>query len=175
MAVASLPNGPSRLVIREEGDQPVGSAHQLVEVPEWWSAPSVFGLRVESEKLPDSVERPRMAGETDRNMTISYRPAVAEDPSIRHFRAGEKLQYEARFVNVTDGAAEIRIVRADSDVLVYSGKAESVNEGVVSGSYVIDGSLPPGSYELQLVVTGQDAKGQLYRGSEEIDFDLLQR
>ena len=103
-----------------------------MEVPEWWSAPSLFGLWVQPEKLPDFVVGPRMPGETDRNMTIGFRPAVAEDPAIRRFRPGEKLQYDAHMVNVTDAAAEIRIAHADSDVEVYSGNAESVLEGAVT-------------------------------------------
>lgn len=171
----SLADGVKRLQIHQEHEQSVGSAHQLVEVPEWWSAPSLFGLRVQPEKLPDFVVRPRMPGETDRNMTLAFRPAVAEDPAIRRFRPGEKLQYDAHMVNVTDAAAKIRIAHADSDVEIYSAEAESVREGAVSGTYTIDATLASGSYDLQLNVTGKDAKGLPYRGVEEIDFEVQPR
>jgi hypothetical protein len=161
------------LVIRAEGERPVGSAHQLVVVPEWWSAPSVFGLHVQSGKLEAPVVRPRMAGERDRNMTLTYRPAAPGDPAIRSFRPGETLQYDAQIANITDPTAEIRITRADSDpaTAVYTAKAGTVHDDAVSGTYTIENSLPPGSYDLQLIVNGKAANGRPYNGLETVAFD----
>jgi VWFA-related protein len=172
-AIHSLAPAP-RLLEREEGEQPVGSVHQLVIVPDWRSTPSVFGLRVQSTKVPDSVARPKLPGETDKNMTLAYRPASAGDPSVRTFSPGDALQYLAKIANISEAAAEIHLTRTDGETMteIYTGKVDAIHDGDVSGRYTIDDAAPPGNYDLHLVVTGKDASGQPYTGSADMDFDL---
>jgi hypothetical protein len=164
------PRQPKRLQLRLESVQSVGSMQQLVIVPDWHREPAVFGLRVQREKIAASVVRPRATGETEKNMTLAYRPAFAGDPSLRHFHPGEQLLYEAQIVNVTEASAEIAIMRSDSETALYKGAAV-VQAGVVSGAYPIGRDLPPGHYYLQLTATGNSPDGP-YRGTAEIDFEL---
>jgi len=166
-----------RLAVRNAGEQntqQVGSVHQLVMVPDWRSMPSVFGLRVQSAKVPDSVARPKQPGETEKNMMLAYRPASAGDPAVRIFTPGDEMQFIAQITNIADAAAEIHVRRTDGDTVteVYSGKVDGIREGAVSGRYEIDASAPAGDYDLHLVVTGKDGSGQPYTGSADLDFSL---
>jgi VWFA-related protein len=148
----------------------VGSAHQFVVVPDWLKAPAVFDLRLYAGSAPKSIPRPRLKGETDKNMSLAYRAAREEDPALRQFRTGETAHYSSQFANIEEAGAEFRISRSGEDAVVASGKGTIEAAGEVSGVFPVDNNLPPGTYDLRLFVTGKDSSGKPYMGSESIDF-----
>jgi VWFA-related protein len=152
------------LITREENEQPVGSAHQLVVVPDWRTAPAFFGLRIRTGTIPASVIPPKIAGQTDRTSTLECRPAVPGDAALRIFHPGEKLEYHAEAANLADPEAQLRITQ--SGVQIYAAKSS------LAGTWPIPATLPPGAYDLELTVTGKDHKAPNYTATQSIDFTV---
>ena len=176
-AAPSLSQKQRTLTARFDDARPVGSAHQLVVVPDWSTAPSLFGLHVESDKLPDSVSRPRLPGETDKNMTLAYRPAASGDPALRIFKPGDRIRYQAQLTNVTGVKAEMRITRAGAGdaTVIYQGPVDEIAESKLSGIYTLDPGTPPGDYDLQLGVGGvRKAANQLFQSVLDVEFEVRQ-
>jgi VWFA-related protein len=162
--VASSLTHSSGLMTREENEQPVGSAHQLVVVPDWRAAPAFFGLRVRAGAIPASVTPPRIAGQSDQTSTLECRPAVPGDAALRIFHPGEKLEYHAEAANLTDPEAQLRITQSGAQI--YAAKSS------LAGTWLIPATLPPGAYDLELTVAGKDARAQRYTATQSTDFTL---
>jgi hypothetical protein len=151
----------------------VGSAHQFVMVPDWLADSAVFGLVLYAGNQPKSVPRPRLEGESDKNMLLAYRAASEDDPAVRKFRTGETAHYSLQFANIQEAHAEFRITRSgQDDAPVASGAGTVEAAGTIIGDFPVGNNLRSGAYDLRLFVTGKDSRGKAYAGSESIGFEV---
>ena len=162
---------PSTLTLRENGA--VGSAHQFVMVPDWLADPAVFGLHLYAGNEPKSVPRPRLKGESDKNMSLAYRAAAEDDPAVREFRPGETAHYSLQFANIQEVHAEFQITRSGQEITaVASGTGTVEAARAIIGDFPVSNNLPAGTYDLRLFITGKDSRGKAYAGSESIGFEV---
>ena len=142
-------------------------------VPDWLADPSVFGLRLYAGSEPKSVPRRRLEGESDKNMSLAYRAAAEDDPALRQFRTGETAHYSSQFANIQEARAEFRISRSGQEgAAVVSGTGTVDATRAIVGDFPVSDNLPPGTYDLRLLVTGKDSRGKGYAGSESIGFEV---
>jgi len=168
----SLTAAPKHLMTRAESDPPVGSAHVLVQAPDWSTKPALFGIRLQSARQPVSLFQQRSGSPKANSMMLGYRSGSQGDPAVRHFQPGETFYFNAKLANVTGAQAEIRIWHADeagAQQEIYSGAA-TIASGGTGGSYRIPESLAPGTYYLRII-----AKGEGFQASEDIDFTVSAR
>jgi len=183
-----------RIAIRDTVTQRVGSANQLIEIPDVKKGRLMLSGITMRGVTPSSV-----ANATAGEAATAAAPIVSQsqradegDPqsgrAIRKLRRGMVMEYAYFIYNArTDKGArrpqletQIRLFRDGQQV--YSGKVREYNGAqqadlrqlVAGGSFLLGREMEPGEYVLQVVVTDKLAKEEKYRTATQwIDFDIV--
>ena len=173
-----------RIVVRDQGSQRMGSASQLIEVPD-----------LKQQRLTLSGLSLRAAAADGGQMTAEPARASAEtaispvndpsDPAVRRFRPGAVLVYNYQVYNAATDASsgrarlteQVRLFRNGAEVL--SGDAGPLEidpaRGWAEGGMRLAPDAKPGEYVLQIIVTDPSAKDKNARqASQWIDFEVVQ-
>lgn len=139
---------------------PIGSANQLIDVPDTRRQDMVLtGITLQSGQF----QEPKVNGGD------AYRIASPDDPAVRVFHAGETLTYSFRLLRSakkSGDAAEFRVHILHDGKEIYAGEPRSVKPGEpVTRTYALDASAEAGHYLLG-VSAGP--------ATQWIDFDVKQ-
>jgi VWFA-related protein len=168
-----------RIVVRDQGSLRVGSASQLIEVPDLSKRRlALSGLSLREAAAQGQTEPARATAETA--IAAVNNPG---DPAVRRFRPGAVLAYNYQVYNAAAAAsgrprltAQARLFRNGQPVL--TGNPETVeldpSRGWVEGALRLAAEAEPGEYILQLVVTDESVKGSDGRQATQwIDFEVV--
>jgi hypothetical protein len=112
---------------------------------------------------------------------------ITGGPAIRRFAHGDKLEYSCLVYgarqegnNSTKLVSQIRLFRGSEKV--FTGAVEPVTSAkdadseaiIVGGTFALAGSLPPGEYFLQVIVTDELAPPDKQTSSQWIDFEIAE-
>jgi hypothetical protein len=186
-----------RIAVRDTVTQRVGSANQLIEIPDVKKGRLMLSGITMRGITPSSVATVA-AGEANATapagqiVNPSQNKADEGDPqsgrAIRKLRAGMVMEYAYYIYNArTDKATrrpqmetQMRLFRDGQQV--YSGKVREFNAAqqadprqlVGGGSMLLGREMLPGEYVLQVIVTDKLAKEEKYRTATQwIDFDIV--
>ncbi|HEX7955373.1 MAG TPA: VWA domain-containing protein, partial [Pyrinomonadaceae bacterium] len=163
-----------RVAVLDEATEQVGSANELVEVPDVASGRlALSGLVVSGRQAEGAAAAP--AFELD------------ADPAVRRLRAGMELRYDFHIYNARPDPAtgrpnlqtQVRLFREGR--LAYEGKlapfdtAQQSDLGrlVAGGGVKLSRNAAPGSYAIQVVVTDLLAKEGRQTATQWLDFDIV--
>ncbi len=179
-----------RIAVRDSATGRVGSANQLIEIPD--IKKSRLALSGITMRGINSTSAPRTAASTGQVVNQTDDKADAMDPqagrAVRKLRGGMVLEYAYVIYNArTDKATrrpqletQMRLFRDGQQV--YAGKVREFNAGqqtdanqfVGGGALQLMREMEPGEYVLQVIVTDRLAKEDKHRTATQwIDFDIV--
>ena len=159
-----------RVAVRDEGSGKIGSASQVIEVPDLKKQKlAIASLAVEDVSLEtwDNITKGKVGsgpGQVKVPSTLPY------DTVLKRFRSGTVLRYGFEVYNAkADGAAprlETRTRILQHDRVVVDGAVKKVEPNPqgdpkhvqISGAVMLKDDLPAGDYVLQVLVTDLAAK-----------------
>ena len=164
-----------RVAVRDENSSLMGSARELVSVPDLTKdAIALSGITLSGDNA---------TGSAISELTIATRPS---SPAIRRFRQGANLWfgysvYNARINDTTRGpmlTAQARIFLDGR--LVYAAKPKPIDASgqidlrriAAAGGLRLGSTLDPGKYQLQIVVT-DSVKPRERTATQWIDFQIV--
>lgn len=124
---------------------PVGSANQLIDVPDMRKQDMVLtGIKLEAGNFQEPPQ----------NDAAFYRVASPNDPAVREFHPGETLNYSFRLLRSekkSTAPAQVSVQILHDGKEVYAAPARAVNpEQRVTGSYRLDASAEAGHYLMRV-------------------------
>jgi VWFA-related protein len=164
-----------RVAVLDEASQQVGSANELIEVPD------LGGGRLALSGLV-------VSGKPGEGTTAAAPEAELEaDPAVRRLRAGMELRYDFHIYNAQLDPAtkrpqlqtQVRLFREGQ--LAYEGKLapfdttqqDDLKRLVAGGGVKLNRAAVPGDYTLQVVVTDLLAKEDRRTATQWIDFQIV--
>jgi VWFA-related protein len=182
-----------RIAVRDTVTERVGSANQLIEIPDVKKGRLMLSGITMRGISPTSIAKAGESAPTSAApMVQSQNRADEGDPqsgrAIRKLRRGMVMEYAYFIYNArTDKATrrpqmetQIRLFRDGQQV--YTGKLREFNAAqqtdprqlVAGGSLLLGREMEPGEYVLQVIVTDKLAKEDKYRTATQwIDFDIV--
>ena len=163
-----------RVAVLDEASQQVGSANELIEVPDLGGGRlALSGLVVSGRP----AEGPAAASEVE----------LEADPAVRRLRAGMELRYDFHIYNAQLDAStgrprlqtQVRLFREGQ--LAYEGKLapfdttqqDDLKRLLAGGGVKLNRVAAPGDYTLQVVVTDLLAKEDRRTATQWIDFQIV--
>lgn len=172
-----------RVAVRDHGSGQLGSAHQLVEVPDINKGRlALSSLIVTGNNAKESAQnRP---GE---NPEEGAQPVTQSSPSTRKFRPGMDVSYAFMIYNAqvskANGQPQVesqvflfrdgKPVYSSQPAMIKVGEQPSFKEVFVGSNLQLGANLEPGEYVLQIVVTDKLAKDQYAVVTQWIDFEVV--
>jgi VWFA-related protein len=164
-----------RVAVLDEASQQVGSANELIEVPDLGGGRLALSGLVVSGRLAEG------------GTPLASGVEVEADPAVRRLRAGMELRYDFHIYNAqldsSNGRPRLQTqVRLFRDgLLAYEGKLaafdttqqDDLKRLVAGGSVKLNRAATPGAYTLQLVVTDLLAKEGRRTATQWIDFEIV--
>jgi hypothetical protein len=169
----------------DEATEQLGSANELVEVPDFDGGRLALSGLVVSGRLTDvaTPEAVRPAGGTP----PASEAELEADPSVRRLRAGMELRYDFHIYNARPDPAtgrprlqtQVRLFREGQ--LAYEGKLAAFDTAqrddlrrlVAGGAVKLNPAAAPGAYALLVVVTDLLAEGDRRTATQWIDFEIV--
>ncbi|MET0623543.1 MAG: VWA domain-containing protein [Pyrinomonadaceae bacterium] len=165
-----------RVAVIDEANEQVGSANELVEVPDFNNGRLALSGIVLSGRPAEAA-----AG-------VAPTPAELEaDPAVRRLRAGMELRYDFHIYNARLDPAtgrprlqvQVRLFRDGQTA--YEGKLaafettqqDDLKRLVAGGGVKLSRAAAPGQYTLQVVVTDLLAEGESRAATRWIDFEIV--
>jgi VWFA-related protein len=179
-----------RVIVQDASTEQMGSASQLVEVPDTANGRlTLTGLIVSARNANTSVAAAQSSNpETLPDLSLVM-GAADPRPAVRRFRAGMEIGYAFLVLNSrldpntqTPKLTTQVIIYRDGSV-IYTGTERALEPGkgvdtqrmVVSGQLNLGQLLVPGEYILQVTVTDSLAQDKKYqRSSRWMDFDVVE-
>ncbi|MDT5294127.1 MAG: hypothetical protein QOJ76_1007 [Acidobacteriota bacterium] len=184
-----------RVAVLDAATEQVGSANELIEVPDLGDGRLALSGIVLSGKeavaSPQNAATPETAAASDSGPTAGVAPTddveLEADPSVRRLRPGMELHYDFHIYNAQADPAggrprlqtQVRLFRDDGRP-AYEGKVapfdtaqqEDLKRLVAGGSIKLNRNAAPGRYVLQVVVTDLLAGEKRRVATQWIDFEL---
>ncbi|MCA1621577.1 MAG: VWA domain-containing protein [Acidobacteria bacterium] len=174
-----------RVAVIDEATEQVGSANELVEVPDFDAGRLALSGIVLSGRLADVA--PLDAAPPLNGPAPASQAEMEADPSVRRLRAGMELRYDFHIYNARLDPAtgrpklrvQVRLFREGQ--AAYEGKLaafETTQRGdlkrlVAGGAVKLSRAAAPGQYTLQVVVTDLLAPGDRRATTRWIDFEIV--
>jgi VWFA-related protein len=162
-----------RVAVLDEASEQVGSANELIEVPDLGDRRLALSGLVVSGKLAEAAAS---AAELE----------LEADPAVRRLRAGMELRYDFHIYNAQLDSAtgrprlqtQVRLFREGQ--LAYEGKpapfettqADDLRRLVAGGAVKLNRAATPGDYTLQVIVTDLLAREDRRTATQWIDFQI---
>lgn len=163
-----------RVAVLDEASQQVGSANELIEVPDLGNNRlALSGLVVSGKPAEGVAPTPELELEAD--------------PAVRRLRAGMELRYDFHIYNAQLDPAtkrpqlqtQVRLFREGQ--LAYEGKLapfdttqqDDLKRLVAGGGVKLNRAATPGDYTLQVIVTDLLAKGDRRTATQWLDFQIV--
>ncbi|HEX8119255.1 MAG TPA: hypothetical protein VF521_18395, partial [Pyrinomonadaceae bacterium] len=168
--------------VLDEASEQVGSANELIEVPDLGNnrlalSGLVLSGRSKDVATVDAATAAPGASELE----------LEADPAVRRLRAGMELRYDFHIYNAQLDSStgkprlqtQVRLFREGQ--LAYEGKpapfettqADDLKRLVAGGSIGLSRTAAPGGYTLQVVVTDLLAKEDRRTATQWIDFEIV--
>jgi VWFA-related protein len=174
-----------RVAVIDEASEQVGSANELVEVPDFNNGRLALSGLVLSGRLADAAP-PDAA--TPANATAPASAAEPEaDPAARRLRAGMEMRYDFHIYNARLDPStgrprlqvQVRLIRDGRTA--YEGKLsafettqrDDLKRLVAGGDVKLSRAAAPGRYTLQVVVTDLLAEGDSRTATRWMDFEIV--
>jgi VWFA-related protein len=174
-----------RVAVIDEATEQVGSANELVEVPDFDGGRLALSGIVLSGRLGD-VATLDAAPPADGPAPASQAETEA-DPAVRRLRAGMELRYDFHIYNARPDPStgrprlqtQVRLFREGQPA--YEGKVapfdttqqDDLRRLVAGGGVKLSRAAAPGHYALQVVVTDLLAKENRRAATQWIDFEIV--
>jgi VWFA-related protein len=174
-----------RVAMLDEATEQVGSANELIEVPDFGEARLALSGIVLSGRLP-AVAPQNAVTQQPSGAASAADLELEADPAVRRLRSGMELHYDFIIYNAQADAAtgrprlqtQVRLFREGQ--LAYEGKLatfdtaqqEDLKRLRAGGSIKLSPAAAPGAYVLQLLVTDPLAKETRRTATQWIDFEI---
>ncbi|HEX8351790.1 MAG TPA: hypothetical protein VF611_02620, partial [Pyrinomonadaceae bacterium] len=169
-----------RVAVIDEATEQVGSANELVEVPDFAAARlALSGIVLSGRAAEVATTGPPPAASAEAELEA--------DPSVRRLRAGMELRYDFHIYNAQLDPAtgrprlqtQVRLFREGQ--LAYEGKVapfdtsqqDDLRRLVAGGGIKLSRAAAPGHYTLQVVVADLLAKESRRAATQWIDFEII--
>jgi VWFA-related protein len=168
-----------RVAVIDEATEQVGSANELVEVPDFNAGRLALSGIVLSGRPSETTQTAPGGATTELEMEA--------DPSVRRLRAGMELRYDFHIYNArTDPSTgrprlqtQVRLFREGK--LAYEGKVaafettqqDDLRRLVAGGGVKLNRAAAPGPYSLQVIVIDLLADGERRTATQWIDFEIV--
>jgi hypothetical protein len=167
-----------RTAVRDSATEKVGSASQFIEVPDLSKGRlTLSGIVVRASKPRDAA--PETKEETEAEMQGS--------PAMRMFHPGKRLDYALEVLNAQEDQKtkqpelESQLFLFHDGKQIYAGKAKEIKPESAAGSknvftagqLQLGGTMEPGEYAMQIVVTDKLAKEKSRTAGQSIDFEIV--
>lgn len=168
-----------RVAVLDEATEQVGSANELIEVPDFGASRLALSGIVLSGRLPAVTTQPSGA-------TSASDLEMEADSAVRRLRPGMELHYDFHIYNAQADAAtgrprlqtQVRLFREGQ--LAYEGKLATFDTAQqadlkrlrAGGSIKLSDAAAPGEYVLQVLVTDPLAKENRRTATQWIDFEI---
>ena len=163
-----------RVAVLDEANEQVGSANELIEVPDFGGGRlALSGLVVSGKATEGAAPSPELELEAD--------------PAVRRLRPGMELRYDFHIYNAQLDSAtkrpqlqtQVRLFRDGQ--LAYEGKLapfdttqqDDLKRLVAGGGIKLSRAAVPGDYVLQVIVTDLLAKGDRRTVTQWLDFQIV--
>ena len=174
-----------RVAVLDEASNEVGSANELIEVPDIGSNRLALSGLVVSGRSKDvtTIDAPPPAG----GRLPASDAELEADPAVRRLRAGMELRYDFHIYNAQLDPStgrprlqtQVRLFREGQ--LAYEGKpapfetaqAEDLKRLVAGGAVKLNRAAAPGDYTLQVIVTDLLAREDRRTATRWLDFRLV--
>jgi VWFA-related protein len=166
-----------RVAVLDEASNQVGSANELIEVPDLGGGRLALSGLVVSGRVAEGTAAAPGTSEVE----------LEADPAVRRLRAGMELRYDFHIYNAQLDPAtnrprlqtQVRLFREGQ--LAYEGKAapfettqaDDLKRLVAGGGIKLNRAAAPGDYTLQVVVTDLLAKENRRTTTQWIDFRIV--
>jgi len=174
-----------RVAVIDEATEQVGSANELVEVPDFNAGRLALSGIVLSGRLMDVAT---LDAVPPVNGSIPASGAEMEaDPAVRRLRAGMELRYDFHIYNARLDPAtgrprlqvQVRLFREGQPA--YEGKVanfettqqDDLKRLVAGGAVKLNRAAAPGQYGIQVVVTDLLAEGNRRTATQWTDFEIV--
>jgi VWFA-related protein len=169
-----------RVIVQDVGTDQLGSASQMVEVPDISNGRLALTGVVVSGRDATSTEG-------DAGLSASVKGSEDTRPAVRRFRSGMEINYALLVLNQQLNASTHKpnllsqvVIYRDGKV-IYSGPERALETGRTSERPVVNGKINlgtlmvPGEYILQVTVTDLLASDKRFqRASRWMDFDVVE-
>jgi VWFA-related protein len=169
-----------RVAVIDEATEQVGSANELVEVPDFNAGRlALSGIVLSGRAVEGAAPAGSDAGPAG--------AASEADPAVRRLRAGMELRYDFHIYNARPDPStgrpclqtQVRLFRDGR--LAYEGKVapfetsqqDDLRRLVAGGAVKLNRAAAPGDYALQLVVTDLLAKDDRRTATQWIGFEIV--
>jgi hypothetical protein len=137
----------------------LGSATQFLLIPDLHRGGlALSGLTLWSGDAPAAAEG-----------DVSYRPAIAGDPAVRQFRAGDELRYSFRLFGAAPGALDVRVRVLRNGQEVIAAPVAAASGDLFTGVLPLKG-MAPGDYVIGVVAASGAGKARAQRAEQWVDF-----
>jgi VWFA-related protein len=174
-----------RVAVIDEASEQVGSANELVEVPDFNDGRLALSGIVLSGRLTD-IATPEAVPPANGAVPASG-PEMEADPAVRRLRAGMEMRYDFHIYNARLDPAtgrprlqvQVRLIRDGQ--AAYEGKLaafettqqDDLKRLVAGGAVKLSRAAAPGLYTLQVVVTDLLAEGEHRTATRWMDFEIV--
>ncbi|HEX7318077.1 MAG TPA: VWA domain-containing protein [Pyrinomonadaceae bacterium] len=173
-----------RVAVLDEASNAVGSANELIEVPDIGNNRLALSGLVVSGRSKDvaTIAAPTAGGDLPASDI-----ELAADPAVRRLRAGMELRYDFHIYNAQLDPStgrprlqtQVRLFREGQ--LAYEGKpapfetaqSDDLKRLVAGGAVKLNRAATPGDYTLQVVVTDLLAREDRRTATQWLDFQLV--
>lgn len=179
-----------RVAVLDEASEQVGSANELIEVPDLGDGRlAVSGIVVSGRPVEAAPQAARAVppGQTPTGAASGTGAELEADPAVRRLRGGMELRYDFHIYNAQLDPAtnrpqlqtQVRLFREGQ--LAYEGKLsafdttqqDDLKRLVAGGGIRLNRNATPGEYVLQVVVTDMLAKQSRRVATQWIDFEIV--
>jgi len=177
-----------RSVLRDVPSNRIGSANQFIEVPDIKKNRLAISGILASGMSAEAYQRSLVAGPNEATVEgVVEEPDAGAGAAVRLFRSGSVLVYGYIIYNAQLDQTgfkprlqtQVRLFRDGQQV--YSGREVEVNlenqvdlkRLAVTGGIQLGTDLPPGEYQLQVIVTDPLAQGKYRAATQWIDFEIV--
>ncbi len=177
-----------RSVLRDVPSNRIGSANQFIEVPDMKRNRLAVSGILASGMSADAYQRSLRAEPNQVNVEgVVEETDPGAGAAVRSFRSGSVLVYGYIIYNAQLDKVglkpkiqtQVRLFRDGQPV--YSGREVEVDLGnqadlkrlAITGGIQLGTDLPPGEYQLQVIVTDPLAKGKYRAATQWIDFEIV--
>ncbi len=174
-----------RVAVIDEASEQVGSANELVEVPDFNNGRLTLSGLVLSGRPADT---PTLEAVPPANSTVPASGVEMEaDPAVRRLRAGMEMRYDFHIYNARLDPStgrprlqvQVRLIRDGR--AAYEGKLaafettqqDDLKRLVAGGAVKLSRAAVPGPYTLQVVVTDLLAEGDRRTATRWMDFEIV--
>jgi VWFA-related protein len=164
-----------RAVVRDSESRKIGSASQVVEVPDARKnklAMSGIGVRL----LPPGVE----GVPAEPGFSTDVQPWADGNPAVRRFKPGQDVLYAFSVINPRPAMTTQLKVYRNGSLVFTGGQLALVNGGMIDAAHHAGGGVirlgakfPPGEYLAQVTLFDPKAKKRAPRPSQWIDFEVV--